>query len=102
MSTKITRKIDKNKFNRESTKKYEIKKLIFKYLNITNKITYTNYILNLHHFQKYKKNSSISIIKNICTITGRYRGVLSFYKLSRIKLKEFGSMGLIPGLRKSS
>lgn len=60
-----------------------------------------NYLNSLYYSQKYKK-SSISYIKNICIFTARYRGVSSYYKLSRLKLKQFGTMGLIPGLRKSS
>ena len=89
-----------------------IKNLILKYKNINiflifrkkynYEIQLSNYINNLYYLQKYSKNSSISIIKNMCIDTTRSRGVLSFYKLSRIKLKEYATMGLIPGIRKSS
>ena len=65
-------------------------------------IKVNNYINNLYYLQNYSKNSSISVIKNMCIDTTRSRGVLTFYKLSRIKLKEYGTMGLIPGIRKSS
>ena len=77
--------------------------LIFKKNDIYNyQIELSNYINNLNYLQKYSKNSSISIIKNMCIDTTRSRGILTFYKLSRLKLKEYGSMGLIPGIRKSS
>lgn len=100
MDNKINRKINKNKLNRTLTKQHELKKLPLHFLKRL--LNNHNYITNLYYFQKYKKESSISLIKNICIFTARYRGVLSFYKLSRLKLKEFGNMGLIPGLRKSS
>ena len=58
--------------------------------------------MNLSYLQHFGRKSSVSTIKNMCIETGRYRGVLSFYKLSRLKLKEFGSMALLPGLRRSS
>lgn len=77
--------------------------LIFKKrYNYNYEIKVNNYINNLYYLQKYSKNSSISIIKNMCIDTTRSRGILTFYKLSRIKLKEYGTMGLIPGIRKSS
>ena len=105
MNNKINRKIEKNKRLRNITNKYEMKKIVYKYININflnQKIYNNNYINNLYYFQRYGKRSSSSIIKNICTQTGRARGILSFYKLSRLKLKELGSMALIPGLRRSS
>lgn len=99
MPNKISRKIRKNKVYRQLNKKYELKKLTLKYL--TPKLNNINYLNNLYYFQKYKKGS-VSFIKNICIYTARYRGVSSFFRLSRLKLKQLGTMGLIPGLRKSS
>ena len=75
---------------------------MFKSYDYNFEIKVDNYINNLHYLQNYSKNSSISVIKNMCIDTTRSRGVLTFYKLSRIKLKEYGTMGLIPGIRKSS
>jgi len=99
MPNKISRKLNKNKLHRQLNKKYELKKLVLKYLTL--KVNSINYLNNLYYFQKYKK-SSVSFIKNICIYTARYRGVSTFFKLSRLKLKELGTMGLLPGLRKSS
>ncbi len=101
MNTQLVRKKVINNKNRQNSKKYELNKIVFNYLWKIKKykLQYKFFNLNLH---KYGKKSSISKIKNICVITSRSRGVLKFYKLSRIKLKEFCTMGLIPGLRKSS
>lgn len=41
-------------------------------------------------------------IRNRCELTGRARGTYRKFKLSRIKLRELGSFGRIPGLTKSS
>lgn len=104
MGPKINRKIEKNKNFRVLTNKFEMKKKALQFMNLTflNKYQENNYLINLHYLQFFGRRSSVSSIKNICVETGRYRGVLSFYKLSRLKLKEFGSMALLPGLRRSS
>ncbi|MCC7469853.1 MAG: 30S ribosomal protein S14 [Bacteroidetes bacterium] len=52
--------------------------------------------------QKLPRNSSPSRIKNRCGITGRGRGYLRDFGLSRIKFRELASIGEVPGVRKSS
>jgi small subunit ribosomal protein S14 len=48
------------------------------------------------------RNSAPSRIRNRCEVTGRPRAFYRKLKMSRIALRELGSMGLIPGLVKSS
>lgn len=48
------------------------------------------------------RNSSAVRIRNRCEISGRPRAFTSKMKMSRIAVRELGSMGLIPGLVKSS
>ncbi|SHG45249.1 small subunit ribosomal protein S14 [Kaistia soli DSM 19436] len=48
------------------------------------------------------RNSSPTRIRNRCAVTGRPRGVYRKLMMSRIALRELGSLGLIPGLVKSS
>ncbi|MDQ5901286.1 MAG: small subunit ribosomal protein [Patescibacteria group bacterium] len=52
--------------------------------------------------QKLPKNSSPSRLKNRCVATGRGRGFLRDFGLSRIKFRELANEGDIPGVRKSS
>lgn len=52
--------------------------------------------------QKLPKNSSPTRVKNRCGITGRPRGYLRDFGLSRIKFRELASIGEVPGVRKSS
>ena len=51
---------------------------------------------------KLSRNTSKTRIRNRCEVTGRPRAVYRKLKMSRIALRELGSMGLIPGLVKSS
>ena len=48
------------------------------------------------------RNSSPTRIRNRCEMTGRARGFYRKMKLSRIKLRDLASQGLIPGMTKSS
>jgi small subunit ribosomal protein S14 len=46
------------------------------------------------------RDGSLSRVRNRCALTGRPRGNLRKFNLSRIAVREYGLMGLIPGLRK--
>ena len=48
------------------------------------------------------RNSAVTRVRNRCEITGRPRSVYRKFRMSRIALRELGSMGLIPGLIKAS
>jgi small subunit ribosomal protein S14 len=52
--------------------------------------------------QKLPKNSSPTRLRNRCSITGRGRGYLSDFGLTRQKFRELANQGKIPGVRKSS
>ncbi len=51
---------------------------------------------------KLPKNSSPVRLRNRCQLTGRARGCLRKFKLSRLCFREMARMGLIPGVVKSS
>ena len=48
------------------------------------------------------KNSSAVRIRNRCSQTGRARGFLRFFGVSRIVFRELASAGILPGVRKAS
>ncbi len=48
------------------------------------------------------RNSAPVRIRNRCLISGRPRGYYRKFKMSRIALRDLGSIGQIPGLVKSS
>lgn len=51
---------------------------------------------------KMPKDSSAVRLRNRCQLTGRPRGYLRKFKLSRICFRELANMGYIPGIVKSS
>jgi small subunit ribosomal protein S14 len=48
------------------------------------------------------KNSSPVRLRNRCQFTGRCRGFLRKFKLSRLCFREMANQGLIPGIFKAS
>ena len=52
--------------------------------------------------QALPKNSSAVRIKNRCAVTGRGRGYLRAFGLSRIAFRELAREGKIPGVKKAS
>ena len=52
--------------------------------------------------QKLPRNASPVRLHNRCKITGRPRGYMRDFGLSRINFREMASNGLIPGVTKSS
>ncbi|ADO56584.1 30S ribosomal protein S14 [Paenibacillus polymyxa] len=52
--------------------------------------------------QKLPRNASPTRLKNRCELTGRSRGYLRKFKVSRIVFRELAHKGQIPGVTKSS
>lgn len=48
------------------------------------------------------RNSNPIRLRNRCKLTGRPRGYIRQFGLSRITFREMASKGLIPGVRKAS
>ena len=52
--------------------------------------------------QALPKNACPVRMHNRCKITGRPKGYIRLFGLSRIQFREMASSGLIPGVRKAS
>ena len=52
--------------------------------------------------QKLPKNSSKVRVRNRCQLTGRPRGYMRQFGISRVTFRQMANMGLIPGVKKSS
>lgn len=51
---------------------------------------------------KMPRDSSPCRLRNRCKLTGRPRGFLRKFKISRLTFRELASMGIIPGITKAS
>ncbi|PQL93923.1 30S ribosomal protein S14 [Apibacter adventoris] len=52
--------------------------------------------------QKLPKNSSPVRLHNRCKLTGRPRGYMRVFGISRVTFREMANEGLIPGVKKAS
>ncbi|SDC08274.1 small subunit ribosomal protein S14 [Terribacillus halophilus] len=52
--------------------------------------------------RKLPRDSSPTRLKNRCEITGRPRGYMRQFGMSRIKFREYAHKGQVPGVRKAS
>ncbi|WP_185882751.1 30S ribosomal protein S14 [Blattabacterium cuenoti] len=52
--------------------------------------------------QKLPRDASPVRLRNRCTITGRCRGYIRYFGISRIVFRSLVSQGFIPGVKKAS
>ena len=86
---------------KESMKAREVKreKLINKYAE---KRAALKAASDYQALQKLPKNSSPVRAHNRCKITGRPKGYMRQFGISRVTFREMASKGLIPGVKKAS
>jgi len=94
--------IERDKKRRNLYKKYELKRLklksIIQDLSVSPAIRY-NATLKL---AKLPRNSSPIRVRNRCVITGRPRGIVTDFKMSRLCFRDNALFGLLSGVKKSS
>jgi small subunit ribosomal protein S14 len=90
----------KDKKRRSRFKKYESLKIVLRYLIRKEGIPLQKIFQLTTDLRSLPKKSSLTQLRNRCVITGRSRGVLRPFSLSRIKMRELISHGLIPGFAK--
>jgi small subunit ribosomal protein S14 len=86
---------------KESMKAREVKraKLVEKYAAKREQLKKEG---NLQALSLLPRNSSPVRLHNRCLLTGRPKGYMRQFGISRITFREMASKGLIPGIRKAS
>ena len=86
---------------KESMKAREVKraKLVAKFAGKREKLIAEG---NYDGLQALPKNASPVRLHNRCKITGRPKGYMRQFGISRIQFREMASNGLIPGIKKAS
>jgi small subunit ribosomal protein S14 len=82
--------IARNKKRKETVKKYAEKRRKLKEEG------------KWEELQKLPRDASPTRLNNRCSLTGRSRGYIRKYGVSRIKFRELALDGKIPGIRKAS
>ncbi len=78
-------------------KRQELKKIIKSFES-----TEDEKLAAIEKLNKMSPNSSTVRLRNRCAVTGRCRGYLRKFKLSRIRFREMANSGMIPGITKAS
>ena len=86
---------------KESMKAREVKraKLVAKYADKRAQLKKEG---NWDELQKLPKNSCKVRMRNRCKLTGRPRGYMSTFGVSRVTFRDMALFGLIPGVTKAS
>jgi small subunit ribosomal protein S14 len=86
---------------KESMKAREVKraKLVAKFAEKREKLKAEG---DYEGLQKLPKNASPVRMHNRCKLTGRPKGYMRQFGISRISFREMAAAGLIPGVRKAS
>lgn len=94
------KKIIKDKKKREKFKKYELKRIVWLCLKKNEFLPYQ--IRNLGSYELHVNKIYFVNIRNFCIISGRSRGIVKEFRISRMFFKQFANFGLLEGIRKSS
>ncbi len=94
--------VEKNKRRRQLVARYAAKRAALKVIANDTTLTNEERFKARLKLAELPRNSSKTRVRNRCEITGRPRGTYRKLKVSRIALRDMASLGLIPGMVKSS
>lgn len=94
--------IEKDKKRRILFEQYEKQKLVLKALVKDKRLPYSLRLMYKLDLLNFYKNSSKTRIKNRCVFSGRSRGILKNFRMSRLMFKTNVLRGFITGIRKAS
>src|SRR3990167_3271961 len=94
--------VEKNKKRMRMVEQYKDRRLTLKKATVDLSLTLEERMAAQAKLSDLPKNSSAVRVRNRCSQTGRPRGYLRFFGVSRIVFRELASAGLLPGVRKAS
>jgi small subunit ribosomal protein S14 len=94
--------INKNNNRAKMIKRDAVKRAALKAIVMNKELPFEERLAAQIKLSALPRNGAANRHRNRCELTGRARGTYRKFKLSRIKLRELGSVGRIPGLTKAS
>ena len=94
--------INTNNRRKELSDKYSARRKALKTIISDRTLDLSDRIQATIKLSELPRNSAEVRFRNRCLVTGRPRGFYRKFGMSRIALRELGSLGLVPGLIKSS
>lgn|SRR3990167_453177 len=93
--------VEKNKYREALVFKYKKTREILKNI-VKSGASLEERLSAQDKLNKLPRNSSPVRVRKRCALTGRARGYMGMFKLSRIKFRELALDGLLPGVKKTS
>src|SRR6218665_2831065 len=97
-----TSSIEKNNKRKRLAKQYAPKRAKLKGSVMDEKVSLEERFAAQLKLAALPRNSAENRVHDRCEVSGRPRGYYRKLKMSRIALRQLGSLGLIPGMVKSS
>ncbi len=97
-----TSKLARNAQRKELVARFATKRAALKAVIQSTKSTQEEKLTAINALHKMPRDSSATRVRNRCSMSGRPRGFLRTFGLSRIALRDMALNGLIPGVRKAS
>ncbi len=94
--------IEKNNRRARLVKRYAVKRARLKAIARDRSLPAEDRFAAQLKLAELPRNSAPVRFRNRCLVSGRPRGYYRKFKMSRIALRDLGSVGQIPGLTKSS
>jgi small subunit ribosomal protein S14 len=97
-----TSAIEKNKRRIALVEKFKVKRAELKAILANPKATDVEFFAAQKALSKLPRDSAAIRVRNRCLLSGRPRGYMGRYRVSRITFRELALSGKIPGVTKSS
>lgn len=97
-----TSAIEKNKRRRKMASRDGARRAALKAITMNQELPIEERFRATLKLAEMPRNGAKTRIRNRCEVTGRPRAFYRKLKMSRIALRELGSLGKVPGLVKSS
>ncbi|HTQ32419.1 MAG TPA: 30S ribosomal protein S14 [Opitutaceae bacterium] len=97
-----TSAIERNKKRQRLSDKYKAKRAELKATLANPATTDEEFFAAQKKLQKLPKNSAATRVRNRCSLSGRPRGYIGKFGVSRLTFRELALSGKIPGVIKSS
>ncbi|MHA1539910.1 MAG: 30S ribosomal protein S14 [Alphaproteobacteria bacterium] len=94
--------VNRNKKREKLVKQYANKRASLKKQLKNKELDFEERVALQKKLDELPNNSAPARVRLRCGITGRPRGNYKKFGICRIKLRELGSSGLVPGLKKAS
>jgi small subunit ribosomal protein S14 len=94
--------VERNKKRERMVKQFADKRAELKKAVSNTKLSLQERMQAQDKLTKLPRNSNPVRLRNRCSQTGRPRGYMGFFGVSRMVFRDLASFGLLPGVRKAS